>query len=53
VIFVETAASDGLNIVTAMLYVGLFFLAVIAVGEIVRSANHRRHIRKDRANRQY
>ncbi|CAB4707270.1 MAG: hypothetical protein F2663_08655 [Actinobacteria bacterium] len=40
------AASDGRNVIVGMLLVGLFFLAVIGVGEFVRISNHRRHERK-------
>jgi hypothetical protein len=40
------AAADGLHIITAMLIVGLVFLAVIAVGELVRGVNHRRKARR-------
>jgi hypothetical protein len=39
-------AADGLNIITAMLLVGLFFVAVIGIGELVRSMNHRRKARR-------
>ena len=40
------AASDGLNIITAMLIVGLVFLAVIGLGELTRAVGHRRKARK-------
>jgi hypothetical protein len=36
------AATDGLNVITAMLIVGLVFIGVIAIGELVRGFNHRR-----------
>jgi TRAP-type mannitol/chloroaromatic compound transport system permease small subunit len=42
------AASDGVNIISAMLIVGLAFLALIGVGELVRAAGHRRKARKPR-----
>lgn len=42
------AASDGSHIIIGMLLVGLSFLAVIAIGELVRSATHRRKARKPR-----
>jgi hypothetical protein len=41
IIFEETAASDGLHVITGMLIVGLIFLAVIGIGELVRRAGHR------------
>jgi hypothetical protein len=44
VIFDE--AADGLHIITAMLIVGLIFLAVIGLGELTHWVNHRRHARK-------
>jgi hypothetical protein len=37
----ETAASDGLHVITGMLIVGLIFLGVIGIGELVRRAGHR------------
>ena len=40
------AASDGLNIITAMLIVGLVFLAVIGLGELSRALSHRRKARR-------
>ncbi len=40
------AASDGLSIITAMLVVGLVFLAVIGIGELTRAAGHRRKARR-------
>jgi hypothetical protein len=42
------AASDGTHIILGMLIVGLAFLAVIGLGELVRSTNHRRKARKPR-----
>ena len=41
ILFDETAASDGLHVITGMLIVGLIFLAVIGIGEIVRRAGHK------------
>jgi hypothetical protein len=40
------AASDGTHIILAMLIVGLIFLGAIGIGELTRSANHRRKARK-------
>ena len=40
------AASDGLNIITAMLIVGLVFLAVIGLGELAKAMSHRRKARR-------
>jgi TRAP-type mannitol/chloroaromatic compound transport system permease small subunit len=40
------AASDGKHIIFAMLLVGLVFLAVIGIGELVRSAGHKRRARR-------
>ena len=34
------AATDGKNVILGMLIVGLVFLAVIALGELVRAAGH-------------
>ncbi len=42
------AASDGRNIILGMLFVGLSFLAVIGIGELVRSIGHKRKARKPR-----
>jgi hypothetical protein len=39
-------AADGLHVITAMLVVGLIFLAVVALGELTHRANHRRKVRK-------
>jgi hypothetical protein len=49
-IFDETPVSDGLAVIEAMLICGLIFLAVIALGEIVRAVTHRRHDSKPRAH---
>ena len=39
-------AADGLHIITAMLLVAFVFLGAIAIGELVRSVNHRRKARR-------
>ncbi len=39
----QTAAEEGKHIITAMLIVGLIFIAVIAIGETSRALRHRRH----------
>jgi len=38
----ETAAEEGKKVITAMLIVGLIFVAVIALGETSRWLRHRR-----------
>ena len=43
---ISNAASDGLHIIVGMLIVGLVFLAVIALGELVKAASHRRKARR-------
>jgi hypothetical protein len=43
------AAKDGLHIIVAMALVGLFFLAAIGVGEVIRSAGHKRKARRPRS----
>jgi len=40
------AASDGTHIILGMLVVGLVFVAVIAVGELVKAAGHLRKARR-------
>jgi hypothetical protein len=45
------AATEGLHVITAMLVVGLIFLAVILLGELSNWAGHRREARR-RARRQ-
>ncbi len=45
------AASEGLDVIIAMLIVGLIFLAVIGLGELLKWAGHRRADRR-RARRQ-
>jgi hypothetical protein len=42
------AAQEGKKIVTAMLVVGLIFVAVIALGQLSKWASHRRHARRPR-----
>jgi hypothetical protein len=39
------AASEGLHVILGMLVVGLIFLAVIVLGELMHWANHRRRVR--------
>jgi hypothetical protein len=43
------AATDGLHIITAMLIVGLIFLAAIGIGELVHARAHRRKARRPRS----
>jgi hypothetical protein len=40
------AATEGRNVILGMLVVGLIFLVVIALGELVHYAGHRRAERK-------
>jgi hypothetical protein len=40
------AVTDGKNVITSMLLVGLVFLATIALGELVHWAGHRKQERK-------
>jgi hypothetical protein len=40
------AATDGKHVIIGMLIVGLIFLAVIGVGELVRVAGHKRQARR-------
>ena len=40
------AASEGRNVILGMLIVGLIFLTVIALGELLHYAEHRRAERK-------
>lgn len=46
------AATEGRNVILAMLVVGLIFLGTIALGELTRWAGHKRQARK-RARRAY
>jgi hypothetical protein len=39
------AAEEGKNVITGMLVVGLIFIAVIALGELSRTARKRRRSR--------
>lgn len=41
--FAKTAAEEGKDVITAMLVVGLVFLAVIVVGEVTHWLRHRHH----------
>ena len=47
------AASEGLDVITAMLIVGLIFLAVIGLGELSNWAGHRRAERRRARSRAY
>jgi hypothetical protein len=47
------AAEEGKKVITWMLLVGLFFIAVIALGEGGRYWLHRRRIRRRAARRAY
>jgi hypothetical protein len=44
-----SAAEEGRKVITAMLVVGLIFVAVVALGQLSKWANHRRHARRPRA----
>ena len=39
----KTAAQEGLDVIRAMLVVGLIFLGVIVLGELTHWLRHRRH----------
>jgi hypothetical protein len=39
----KTAAQEGLDVIRAMLVVGLIFLSVIVLGELLHWLRHRRH----------
>ena len=39
---VANAAEEGRRVITGMLVVGLIFIGVIALGELSRTARHRR-----------
>ena len=39
----KTAAQEGLDVIRAMLIVGLIFASVIAIGQTVHWLRHRRH----------
>ena len=42
---VKTAAQEGKEVITAMLVVGLIFVGVIALGQLLHWLRHRRHSR--------
>ena len=42
----EDAATEGKKVISAMLIVGLVFIAVIAVGETSKALRHRRRARR-------
>jgi hypothetical protein len=42
----STQAQQGTNVIAIMLFTGLVFLAVIALGELTKWAGHRRRDRK-------
>ena len=39
----KTAAQEGLDVIRAMLVVGLIFASVIALGQTIHWLRHRRH----------
>jgi hypothetical protein len=39
----KTAAQEGLDVIRAMLVVGLIFASVIALGQTIQWLRHRRH----------
>jgi hypothetical protein len=39
----KTAAQEGLDVIRAMLVVGLIFASVIAIGQTIHWLRHRRH----------
>jgi hypothetical protein len=43
VLAAKTAAEEGLDVIKAMLVVGLVFLGVIVLGELSRWLRHRHH----------
>ena len=43
VLAAKTAAQEGLDVIEAMLVVGLIFLGVSVLGEVSRRLRHRRH----------
>jgi hypothetical protein len=43
VLAAKTAAEEGLDVIKAMLVVGLIFLSVIVVGEVTHWLRRRRH----------
>ena len=42
IVAAKTAAQEGLDVIKAMLYVGLIFLGVILIGELTHWLRHRR-----------
>jgi hypothetical protein len=44
-----SAAEEGRKVITAMLVVGLIFIAVIALGQFSKWVSHRREARRPRA----
>jgi hypothetical protein len=42
VLAAKTAAQEGLDVIEAMLVVGLVFLSIIVLGELTRWLRHRR-----------
>lgn len=42
-VLAKTAAEEGLDVIKAMLVVGLIFLSVIVVGELTHWLRRRRH----------
>ncbi len=44
-LFKQSAATEGRNVITGMLIVGLIFLSVIALGETTHWLRHRRRRR--------
>jgi hypothetical protein len=43
VLAAKTAAQEGLDVIRAMLVVGLIFASVIALGQTIHWLRHRRH----------
>jgi hypothetical protein len=43
VLAAKTAAEEGLDVIRAMLVVGLIFASVIAIGQTIHWLRHRRH----------
>ena len=42
----KSTSEEGVDIIKAMLVVGLIFLSVIAIGQLSRWLAHRRHARR-------
>jgi hypothetical protein len=49
----KSTAEEGRDIIIGMLFVGLTFIAVIAVGQTLRYLGHRRAARKQASRRVY